>query len=114
MTREVRALTTETFEQDVVQSQRPVLVDFYADWCGPCKLVRPIVQELRSDYEGRVDVRKVDVDSNRDLANRYGVRCLPTLILFKDGIVQDTIVGSVPKSHLAEVIDRHADQATPA
>lgn len=109
MTTEVSALTTETFEQDVVQSQRPVLVDFYADWCGPCKVVGPIVQELSEDYEGRVDVRKVDVDSNPDLASRYGVRSIPTLILFKDGIAQDTIVGSVPKSHLAEVINRHVD-----
>ena len=112
MTTEVRALTTETFEQEVVRSQRPVLVDFYADWCGPCKVVGPIVQELGKDYEGRVDVRKVDVDANPDLASQYGVRSIPTLILFKDGIVQDTIVGSVPKSHLAEIIDRHADLAT--
>lgn len=113
MTAQVRALTTETFEQDVVQSPRPVLVDFYADWCGPCKVVGPIVQELSRDYEGRVDVRQVDVDSNPDLASQYGVRSIPTLILFKDGIVKDTIVGAVTRSRLAEFIDRHADQATP-
>ncbi len=108
MTNEVRAVTKENFEQDVLQSKRPVLVDFYADWCGPCKVVGPIVEELGNDYAGRVDVRKVDVDSNPELAGQYGVRGIPTLILFKDGVAQDTIVGVVPKSQLTEVIDRHA------
>ncbi len=107
MTNEVRAVTKENFEQDVLQSKRPVLVDFYADWCGPCKVVGPIVEELGNDYAGRVDVRKVDVDSNPELAGQYGVRGIPTLILFKEGIAQDTIVGAVPKSQLTEVIDRH-------
>ncbi len=107
MTNKVRAVTKENFEQDVLQSKRPVLVDFYADWCGPCKVVGPIVEELGNDYAGRVDVRKVDVDSNPELAGQYGVRGIPTLILFKEGIAQDTIVGAVPKSQLTEVIDRH-------
>ena len=109
MTNEVRAVTKENFEQDVLQSKRPVLVDFYADWCGPCKVIGPIVEELGNDYAGRVDVRKVDVDSDPELAGQYGVRGIPTLILFKDGVAQDTIVGVVPKSQLTEVIDRHAD-----
>ncbi len=108
MTNEVRAVTKKNFKQDVLQSKRPVLVDFYADWCGPCKVVGPIVEELGNEYAGRIDVRKIDVDSNRDLANRYGVRGIPTLILFKDGVAQDTIVGVVPKSQLTEVVDRHA------
>ncbi len=108
MTNEVRAVTKKNFEQDVLQSKRPVLVDFYADWCGPCKVVGPIVEELGNDYAGRVDVRKVDVDSNPELAGQYGVRSIPTLILFKGGVAQDTIVGAVPKSQLTEVIDRHA------
>ncbi len=108
MTNEVRTVTKENFEQDVLQSKRPVLVDFYADWCGPCKVVGPIVEELGNDYVGRVDVRKVDVDSNPELAGQYGVRGIPTLILFKEGVAQDTIVGAVPKSQLTEVIDRHA------
>ena len=108
MTNEVRTITTENFEQEVLQSKRPVLVDFYADWCGPCKVVGPIVEELGNDYAGIVDVRKVDVDSSPELAGQYGVRGIPTLILFKDGVAQDTIVGAVPKSQLTEVIDRHA------
>lgn len=108
MTNNVRTVTKENFEQDVLQSKRPVLVDFYADWCGPCKVVGPIVEELGNDYAGIIDVRKVDVDSNPELAGQYGVRGIPTLILFKEGVAQDTIVGAVPKSQLTEVIDRHA------
>ncbi len=108
MSNKVRAVTNETFEQDVLQSNTPVLVDFYADWCGPCKVVGPVVEQLGNDYEGRVDVRKVDVDSNPELASRYGVRSIPTLILFKDGVVQDTVIGAVPRSKLVEVIDQHA------
>ena len=108
MSNKVKAVTNETFEQDVLQSNTPVLVDFYADWCGPCKVVGPVVEQLGNDYEGRVNVRKVDVDSNPELASRYGVRSIPTLILFKDGVVQDTVIGAVPRSKLVEVIDQHA------
>ncbi len=108
MSNKVRAVTNQTFEQDVLQSNTPVLVDFYADWCGPCKVVGPVVEQLGNDYEGRVDVRKVDVDSNPELASRYGVRSIPTLILFKDGVVQDTVIGAVPRSKLVEIIDQHA------
>lgn len=108
MTNKVVAVTTETLEQQVVQSERPVLVDFYADWCGPCKTVSPVVEEIAVEYEGRVEVRKIDIDLNPELARRYGVRSIPTLMVFKDGEVQDTILGAVPKSKLTEVIDRHA------
>ena len=108
MTNKVVAVTTETFEQQVVQSERPVLVDFYADWCGPCKTVSPVVEEIAVEYEGRIEVRKIDIDLNPELARRYGVRSIPTLMVFKDGEVQDTILGAVPKSKLTEVIDRHA------
>ncbi len=107
MTNEVRAVTKENFEQDVLQSKRPVLVDFYADWCGPCKVVGPIVEELGNDYAGIIDVRKVDVDSNPELAGQYGVRGIPTLILFKEGVAQDTVVGAVPRTRLAEIIEKH-------
>ncbi len=108
MTNEVAAVTNETFEQEVVQSQKPVLVDFYADRCGPCKTVGPLIEELAAEYEGRITVRKVDIDSNPELARQYGVRSIPTLMVFKDGEAKDTIIGAVPKSKLAEVIDRHA------
>ena len=108
MTNQVKTVTEKNFEPEVLRSKRPVLVDFYADWCGPCRVVGPIVEELGSDYAGRLDVRKVDVDSDPELAGRYGVRGIPTLILFKEGIVEDTIVGAVPRSQLTEIIDRHA------
>jgi thioredoxin 1 len=108
MTNEVAAVTNETFEQEVVQSQKPVLVDFYADWCGPCKTLSPIVEEIAAEYEGRITVRKVDIDSNPELARQYGVRSIPTLMVFKDGEAKDTIIGAVPKSKLAEVINQHA------
>jgi thioredoxin 1 len=108
MTNKVAAVTHENFEQEVVQSQKPVLVDFYADWCGPCKTVGPIVEELAAEYEGRITVRKVDIDSNPELARQYGVRSIPTLMVFKDGEAKDTIIGAVPKSKLAAVIDQHA------
>jgi thioredoxin 1 len=108
MTNEVTAVTNETFEQEVVQSPNPVLVDFYADWCGPCKTVGPIVEELAAEYEGRITVRKVDIDSNPELAHRYGVRSIPTLMVFNGGEAKDTIVGAVPKSRLSEFIDQHA------
>ena len=108
MTNEVVAVTNETFEQEVVQSQNPVLVDFYADWCGPCKTVGPIVEELAAEYEGRIAVRKVDIDSNPELARQYGVRGIPTLMVFKGGEAKDTIVGAVPKSKITQVIDQHA------
>lgn len=108
MTNKVAAVSNETFEQEVVQSQKPVLVDFYADWCGPCKTVGPIVEELAAEYEGRITVRKVDIDLNPELARQYGVRSIPTLMVFKDGEAKDTIIGAVPKSKLAAVIDQHA------
>jgi thioredoxin 1 len=107
MTKEVKTVTNQTFDQDVVQSRQPVVVDFYADWCGPCQAVGPIVAELATDYAGQIEVRKVDVDSDPDLAGRYGVRSIPTLILFKNGAPQETIVGAVPKQKLTEIIDRH-------
>lgn len=108
MTNKVAAVSNETFEQEVVQSQKPVLVDFYADWCGPCKTVGPIVEELAAEYEGRITVRKVDIDLNPELARQYGIRSIPTLMVFKDGEAKDTIIGAVPKSKLAAVIDQHA------
>ena len=85
-----------------------MLVDFYADWCGPCKFVGPIVEDIAGQYADQIDVRKIDVDENPELAGRYGVRSIPTLVLFKDGEPQDTVIGAVPKSQLTEVIDRHA------
>jgi thioredoxin 1 len=105
---EVRKVTSENFENEVIRAQGPVLVDFYADWCGPCKAIAPVVEELADEYEGKASVRKIDVDANQELAGQYGVRSIPTLIVFRDGQIKETIVGAVPRSRLAEVLDRHA------
>ncbi len=108
MTNQVQTTNRDTFEHDVISSDRPVLVDFYADWCGPCRVIGPIVEELATEYDGKIDVRKVNVDDNPELTGRFGIRGIPTLILFKDGEPAETVVGVVTKSALADVIDRYA------
>ncbi len=108
MTKQVQTTNRDAFEQDVISSDRPVLVDFYADWCGPCRVIGPIVEELANEYEGKIDVRKVNVDDNPELTRQFGIRGIPTLILFKDGEPAETVVGVVTKSALAVVIDRYA------
>ncbi len=99
------AVTDSDFEEKVVKSDLPVLVDFWADWCMPCKMVAPIVDELSNEYDGKVEFAKVDVDSNPRTAMAYGIRSIPTLLLFKDGQPVDQIVGAVPKGTLQKKID---------
>jgi thioredoxin 1 len=93
-----------TFEEEVLQSQQPVLVDFWAGWCGPCKALAPIVDEVASSYEGKLKVAKMDVDSNGSTPMRYGIRGIPALLFFKDGKVADQIVGYVPKEKIENSI----------
>ncbi|MEZ5546008.1 MAG: thioredoxin TrxA [Lysobacteraceae bacterium] len=93
------------FNAEVLQSTEPVLVDFWAEWCGPCRMIGPIVEELADTYAGRVKVAKVNVDHNRETAARYGVRGIPTLLLIKDGQVQATQVGAVGKNQIAQMIE---------
>ncbi len=94
------AVTDETFEHEVIKSDLPVLVDFWAEWCGPCRLVAPIVEELAGEYAGRLKVTKVDVDDNQRLAMRYSIMSIPTLGVFKGGEMIERIVGYMPKQEL--------------
>ena len=98
-------ITDDSFQAEVVDSSLPVLVDFWAVWCGPCRMVAPIVDELAVEYEGRVKVGKVDVDSEQKIAADYGIRSIPTLLLFKDGELADQVVGAVPKKQLVEKLE---------
>jgi thioredoxin 1 len=93
-------LTDQTFESEVLNSNQPVLVDFWATWCGPCRAIAPVIEELAGQYEGRVKIAKLDVDDNQSTASRYNVRSIPTLLFFQNGKVVDQIVGSAPKSAL--------------
>ena len=98
-------ITDATFDNIVLQSEKPVLVDFWAAWCGPCRMVGPIIDELSKDYDGKAIVGKVDVDSNQEFAAKYGVRNIPTVLLFKNGELVDRKVGVSPKQVYAEAID---------
>ena len=93
------------FEEIVLSSDKPVLVDFWAEWCGPCRMISPIVEELHNEYEGKAIVTKVDVDASPNTAAKFGVRNIPTILFFKNGEVVDKQVGAVPKSTLVEKID---------
>jgi thioredoxin 1 len=98
-------VTDNNFEEVVLQSDKPVLVDFWAEWCGPCRMISPIVAELSDDYDGKAIITKMDVDNNPGIAAKFGIRNIPTILFFKNGEVADKQVGAVPKSILASKID---------
>lgn len=100
-------LTDDSFEEEVLnaESNKPVLVDFWAEWCGPCKMVGPIVEELAEEFDGKAKIGKVDVDSNPETSTKYGIRSIPSLLIFKDGEVVDQIVGAVPKAQLKKQLE---------
>ena len=102
----VAEVSDATFDQEVLKSDKPVLIDFWAPWCGPCKAIGPVVDELATVYDGRLKIVKMNVDDNPQTPSKYGVRGIPNLLLFKSGSVADQIVGAVPKAHLVRAIDR--------
>ena len=105
------AFTDASFDQEVLRSEVPVLVDFWAEWCGPCRMMAPTIDVVANDYAGKIKVGKVDVDSNGDTAQRYNIRGIPTLLLFKGGRVVEQRVGAIGKSEVEKLLDAHALEA---
>ena len=105
MSAHIHYVTDATFEAEVLQSEQPVLVDYWAEWCGPCKMISPILDEIATEYAGKLKVAKVNIDDNQGTPAKYGIRGIPTLMLFKNGNIEATKVGALSKSQLAAFID---------
>lgn len=101
----VAHLTDANFDQEVLKSNVPVLVDFWAAWCGPCRMVGPIIEELSGDYQGKVKMTKLDVDANPQKSAQFGIRSIPTMMIFKNGQIVDTLIGAMPKPAIAARLD---------
>jgi thioredoxin 1 len=102
----IKHTTDATFEADVIKSAQPVLVDYWAEWCGPCKMIAPILDEVASSYDGKLQIAKMNVDENRDIPAKFGIRGIPTLMIFKDGQLAATKVGAMSKAQLTAFIDQ--------
>ncbi len=105
MNEHVKEVTDQSFDQEVLQSQEPVLVDFWAAWCAPCRMLAPTIDQVADDYAGKAKIVKLNVDDNVETSGRYNIRGIPTLLLFKDGEVKDQIVGATSKDHISRLID---------
>ena len=105
MSENVKELTSMNFSNEVLNSDTPVLVDFWAEWCGPCRAIGPVVDEIANDYNGKVSVGKLNVDNENQLAMEYGVRSIPALLIFNNGTVVNQIVGAVPKNRITDILD---------
>jgi thioredoxin 1 len=105
MSEQILHVTDDTFDSEVLQSQSPVLVDYWAEWCGPCKAIAPTLEEVAKEYSGKLKVAKVNVDENQEIPRKYGIRGIPTLMLFKNGNIEATKVGALSKSQLTAFLD---------
>jgi len=105
MSDNVKEFTSENFSTEVIESDTPVLVDFWAEWCGPCRVIAPVVDEIATEYSQKVKVGKLNVDYHNQVASQYGVRSIPALLIFKNGAVANQIVGAVPKNKITEILD---------
>ena len=105
MSENVKEITSTNFNDEVLESDTPVLVDFWAEWCGPCRAIGPVVDEIANDYDGKVSVGKLNVDHENQLAMKYGVRSIPALLIFNNGTVVNQIVGAVPKNRITDILD---------
>ena len=105
MSNNISHLTDETFEKEVLESNMPVLVDYWAEWCGPCKMIAPILDSLTNEYNGKLKISKINIDDNQQTPQKYGVRGIPTLMIFKNGNVEATKVGALSKSQLTDFIN---------
>ncbi len=103
----IKHITDDSFDSDVLAADKPVLVDYWAEWCGPCKAIAPILDEVSKDYEGRVQIAKMNVDENREVPGKFGIRGIPTLMLFKGGQLTATKVGALTKAQLTAFLDGH-------
>jgi thioredoxin 1 len=100
-------LTDATFDTEVTQADTPVLIDFWAEWCGPCRMVAPIIDALAEDYDGKVKIAKLNVDENPEISRRFNIRSIPTLLLFKNGELKETAIGLRPKPQLEQLLDKY-------
>ena len=112
MSQHIKHVSDATFEKEVLQSATPVLVDYWAEWCGPCKMIAPVLEDVARDYAGKLTVAKLDIDANPGTTSQFGIRGIPTLILFKGGKEEERVVGATSKEAISRMIDKHVQLAS--